>query len=385
MRIIICVAAILINAVSMAQNTQVWEETARGQFQKCFRESQPENPLLAGGTANRSKVIENCKNVVEDLFQEEFTLRQLTGTQPLADEAEAWTVSFKFAWPTGIDAIVNTSKISSKSLNGDEVINKIDSKARLSTEAHGEGIAVRRHDVESVVEITPEDQGPGTVINTLLAQVLELSPDVLADAEGQATNIDKTEKTQGQARKLFSGAAATLKSHFSTDELSMLQQMVDHWSSPEQLQDRAFARWRLEVGQWHGITLAAGAPTRVDTWITLASLGDFAIKSSNNYVLKERVACNNQETAKNCVHIVVESTLKPGELGHINEKLGRRATAQEVTNDHNLSIIMEPETLLLHRVEENKTSKIVFAGDGEGNTIELESEQRVAEYRYLQR
>lgn len=376
-----------------------WDETARGQFQRCLRERQPENPILAGGTVNRSKVLADCRYIVEEFFQGSFTLRELMGPQPLADEANAPrtnvevsqvspgadTVSFKFAWPAGIDAIVETSKVRTKSLNGVEVVNRIDSKARLTTEPHGEGIAVRWHDSESVIETTPEDQGPGILVQKLIAQVLELSADVLVDTEGQVTDIDKTKKIQEQANKLFLDAAAVLQAYFKPDDLSMLQRMVADLSSPEQLQAAAFARWDLEVGQWHGMNFAAGASTRINTEITLAALGDFSIHATNDYMVKERVACNSDDKAKKCVHMVVHSALKPGQLDHINEKLGGRVTVTEVTNDHDLSLIIEPDTLLPHRIEENKISKLVFADEAKGSTVELESEKRVTHYRYLLR
>ena len=372
----------------MAQDRD-YEDTPRGQFQQCIRESQPNpHPNLGRITVNRTQILKSCKKRVENTFRQTFSLQELTGIFDAGVEAakalaNANIVSFNFDWPSGINAIVETSNISRKSLDGIEVVVKTDSTIRLTTERRRRGIAVRWHDSKSEVEILPEEQGPANiVVQKLIAQVVELSPDVLVNSKGELTKVDKPKKVQEQADKLFLDAAATLRGHFKEDDLAMLRRMIADLSSPEQLRARASARWDLEVGQWHGMKFSEGTPIPIDTELTLTALGDFIVNGLNVYELEGRVACNTQDTDKKCVKMIVHSTLQPGALDHINAKLGEGVVATEVINVHDLSLVIEPETLLPHRIVETLLRKFVFAGKAEGLKPQLQSEKRVTQYCY---
>jgi len=391
MRYFVAALAVTTTLSVMAQDGHLdYEDTPRGRFQQCIRESQPNpHPNLGRITVNRTQILKRCEERVEVEFRQTFSLQELTGiVHPAGADvgANAKIVSFNFDWPSGINAIVETSNISSKSLNGVEVVAKTDSTIRLTTEPRRRGIAVRWHDSKSVAEILPKEQGTANIIiQKLIAQVVQLSPDFLVNSKGELTKIDNSRKVQEQADKLFLDAAATLQGHFKNGELSMLQRMVEDLSSPEQLQARASARWDLEVGQWHRMKLSEGALNRIATELTLTALGDFSVNGINDYVLEARVPCNIDDEVKKCVKLAVYSTLEPGELDHINEKLGEGMIATEVINDHDLSLVIEPDTLLPHRIEENILRKLAITRDVEGGEVELESDKRVTQYRYLAR
>ncbi|HEX8697236.1 MAG TPA: hypothetical protein VF815_00225, partial [Myxococcaceae bacterium] len=277
-------------------------------------------------------------------------------------------VSLRFAWPQGFTAqVVSTTS----EARGDKPPEPLERRYDIKLERTGEELRL--------ITGRPPTTGPGSIP----AEVqLPPTPVIVMGPSGELKRI---EGSQQAVAEMFKDAESQGVPAEQRDRLAKLV--------GEALEQAARDRWEELVGKWTGLTLKPGEAVERKGRITVPFFGN-SVTTRERLSLKGRVSCTEGGAEQRCVRMALESSMDPADAERAGAEMGQRMRDFMVANSGlpessipkmtvtklqisgSLEFIVEPETLIPHRLSGASNSAILMQDEnGETQDFKLQSER----------
>jgi hypothetical protein len=296
-------------------------------------------------------------------------------------------VSLRFAWPAGIAAEVEQEWIRHSGPPAATV--HVRSRSRMETVADPRGIVVRQETVGEPEVVEPAaDAGEGRLVAALAARLAAVRPSFVVSTEGEFVELVEVERLQTSVEALLQSAMERVEGA-TADVIALLRTLV----SVEALSAGAEQEWGMLVAAWIGAELEVGAFYEAEAEEPHPLVPSVTIPAAVEFAVAGRVPCTDAETAPRCVQLAMESETDPAALREAVIAVLRQASPDEaeafarglqgMSMTESLTVVAEPGTLLPHRMETVKVTRV--AADDAGPTAGLartQEDRRVVRFRY---
>jgi hypothetical protein len=156
----------------------------------------------------------------------------------------------------------------------------------------------------------------------------------------------------------------------------------------EQLEASMASDWYSYVGTWIGAELDQGDLYELNFKQPIPAFGNMEVPMRTTFLFRQRVSCNNAESAKRCVELEMHTFVDPEGLAAAIEAFMARLPAgqgaprfRDLQHETVVRLISEPETLLPHLMESStRTIATMAVGDEIQASSRIESKRLVYTY-----
>lgn len=164
----------------------------------------------------------------------------------------------------------------------------------------------------------------------------------------------------------------------------------ERFVNPELLTQMAVSDWNQRVASWAGAELDAGDTYQLDAEVAMPVLGAEQVPTKSFFELTRDVPCNEDDVARRCVRIDMLTMPDPASLRELLSRFVERVAPDEDAANRpalgglrlrsRVQLVTDPDTLLPHRMREEKSTRFQLAGD-DGPVLES-YELQEERYRY---
>lgn len=289
-------------------------------------------------------------------------------------------VTLKFAWPGGLNAKVTyLTRKTKKSSVKDATATTYGTFDLTTRAAEPKGLLVAYDNFDVRVKAT----GPNAMQQRLMGKLASIQPDFVVDSGGQFVRAVGLDGLRRDVRKLIDQVLVGMPPAFRQQ---FKQRATSHLT--RQIKTQLKNQWDMVVGVLIDLELEKGRPIvrKIAQPITLLDNASIPVTSTVRFV--KRVRCGKASSA-NCVELVTETTIDREAVSIAARRIARKTSKDgyysTVARKYDMRqwtrILIEPETLLIHRVHLKKT---VTASVVTGEKVEdfvASTESKVA-YKY---
>lgn len=299
-------------------------------------------------------------------------------------------VTLTYNWPTDLKGTVVVHLTKSQQSQGQAVEETMTVEAKFWTLANDDGLTVFTENQSFELSRSNQAEGVQALLQESLDEIAAISPNYKIDANGELLGVVGIDALHATIMRWFDRlleSVAELGTELPEQNIAQIRQLVERLSAPEVLQANIQAEWNRDVSQWQGASLEKDAVYRLDADVSTPMLGDAPIPAVNEYVYHGRVACNDADTALGCVKLTMTSRLHPEKAGDaIRQLLAPLGEAAPIIStlqiDTDVSLITEPNTLIPHRMQQEKHVRLVISKGEDGEEVTEQVENRTDIYRY---
>lgn len=289
-------------------------------------------------------------------------------------------VKLKFGWSGGLNAKVTyLTRSTKKSSLKDAAATTYGTFDVSIKAAEPRGLLVAYDNFDVQVTAT----GPNAIQQRLMGKLASLQPDFIVDNDGQFVRPVGLERFQVDVRKLIdqmlAGVPPASRRQFKQKTGSRLTR---------QIQTQLKNQWEMVVGVLIDLELVKGRPVirKIAQPIDLLDYADIPVTSAVRFIKRSR--CGSAPSAQ-CAEIAIETTIDSKAADRAAKRIARETpkdgfystVARKYDMRQRTRVLVEPETLLIHRVHIKKT---VTASVVTGEKIEdyvAKTESKMA-YKY---
>jgi hypothetical protein len=256
---------------------------------------------------------------------------------------------------------------------------------RIDVEEAEDGRLIRHGDIRA------EDPDDGRVYpldelpEPLASQLTALFPSYVVDDEGRLVRLEGIEH-------LIEGAQQRLESRLSElpPDSAEARALAAGTLSEEHLLTAVREHWQQLAGAWSGVSLMVGEAYQREERLVIPRSA-LRIPSTVEFALGQRIPCNEEMTAADCVEIEVRSRPVPEALAQVEKAMrerSRAATPGSLVELGNLEIeessylVTEPSTLIPHYLETTTTFRATVSRPGESEIAIEDLDQTIYRFQY---
>lgn len=305
---------------------------------------------------------------------------------PAAAQRADSVVALRFDWKPGTIARVEASLVRIRVMGPEADTVRMTSRYTMRVEPHPEGRLIRYTDHQ------PSPPPPGTRATTEALQQVTAGavPAYVVSGGGDFLRVDDL----GRAKAQVDSLVASLLGEGRDSVPAPLRPVLDNLTSAEVLTSRASQDWSLMAGAWMGGVLEGGRryggegeePNPLEPGTTLRMRYTFGLRG--------RVPCRAGGVRNECVELEVLSepdaatfqAVMTRFMGRLGIPAAELARVEEVLKDariqNSIVLVMDPRTMLPHRLENLRRTRLVALGENGGVVPTTHSDLRVTEWTY---
>lgn len=270
-------------------------------------------------------------------------------------------LTLRFRWPDGLEATV---KNESHRIRDARPPAHLSSTSTMRVELRGSEVWLH----------TENAQSTGDELAVMLSGLP--MPIQVVSTSGQFLRLEETQRT-------VEGLMARLPGMRQPSKRAAMEKLL-----VSSLEQGVRDDWNVLVGVWAGQELTLGQSVRTQSEGQVAALGDATIRLNVTLTAHERVSCRSGESELRCVRLSFESVPDPADLRSALPKLLRsvlthagaesadKVEVKDAEIVNRAELIAEPDTLVPHRLEVRKHTRLVLAADGKELPMEARDESR---------
>lgn len=296
------------------------------------------------------------------------------------------TVRLTYNWPIGLTGDVTGYQSKRVYADGAWDSTRVDFGWEMVVQQHERGQIIRYRNPEM----------PGLDLDSPLTNQLEdwvtsLTPDIVVSKDGVLVDIEGLEETVAQGRKLLDAILAPLIT--TPEDRAVVENVKDLFLSEEQVYYATADDWGTRVEFWLDAELAVGQLYETDSEQALPIAPDIIVPFLIEFGVSDRVKCREDDPKPTCVELIFRSFPDPDVISvamgeFLSGLLGSSAEdALAAIDDFSLeiynevSIVMEPETLLTHTYSYAKSVYVEVEADGQ-TEINAQEQFRHLNFQY---
>lgn len=288
------------------------------------------------------------------------------------------TVSLRFAWPPGMEAQINTTRVQVQT-SGTTDSMSASAQYRMHVASHPEGLIVS---YDGFVFPPPDDTTDVAQLNSLASQAAAMVPKVVVDTAGRFVRIEDVATVRARLDTLMTEM-------LEPEEAAAARATLATMITEAALSGLAAQEWNVIVGRWTGEDLVMGTEYAFEEQTALPMLPGAAVTMVSHFNVARRTSCDDSAAGEDCVEIRLVSRPDPDEVTQLLTQfteqllatpgLGIAFESFEMLNE--IVLVTEPSTLRPHRVRISKSMKGVVSAEGERGEV-ARSEVRTFRYTY---
>jgi hypothetical protein len=296
----------------------------------------------------------------------------LTVPQPASPQdraAVADTIRLRFNWPVGKVATVETTRFRER------VTERTDTFAggaryRMQVRQHPEGLLIAHDSFD--VAVDPKVPGGALALQLAAERVADLVPSYVVSGEGEFLRIDSVAAMRTRLNALFASALPR------QENTGQARAMVESLMSEQVLNRIAEQEWNTLVGTWIEADLALGAKYEVEQEAPIPFIPGAMLTMLAEFWIERRVPCLETDSTTDCVEIHLLSRPDAEEVQLLIRRFVDRMAAMPAATgigfesldlENELVLIIEPATLLPHRMRLSKRVKGVVVAQGKKSEV----------------
>lgn len=290
-------------------------------------------------------------------------------------------VRTRFGWRPGTVVQVENYHQRVQVIGGNADTTRSALRYRLQVLSHPEGLLIAPTDVESPP--VPAGADPRTAFaQDLAARVSRLMPTYLVSGEGELLRVERMEEMKAQLDSLFAPLLAEMGG-----APPQMRAMLEGMLSEERLTAGAAEEWNLLVGSWVGAEFAAGEIYAVETEEPAAFLGGMPIPMQHEFSLLEMRACTPAHPEESCAVLQMRSAPDAEAVRKLMAEvldgvIPGAFAFDELELQNTVTIVLEPHTMLPHRLRVEKWLEGVASGLGTAGQALSQLEERETSFTY---
>lgn len=295
------------------------------------------------------------------------------------------SVTLSFDWPAELHAQVQYTATRSRTVRGQSQQLEMRGTYDVDTESVEDGLLVKFRNLEVELPEATGGDDPRTRLRDFLAKAGTRIPDYVVDENGRILRMEGVEEMRANVE----AALAQIAQSLPEQSRGPIQEMIRKTLSRERLEASVRETWNRDVGSWNGATLEVGQRYEKAQTGKAAMLGGMDVPMKVTYQLHGRRQCNASAEEEACVELELRSFVDSASLSeafdsYLKSLGGGQAQPPKLANltiDQRMVLLTEPDTLIPHSVQTERTTSVTFSEGGvEQSTKQLE--RKTVRYRY---
>jgi len=313
-----------------------------------------------------------------------LVLATILGCAGRGGGSERDTVALRFDWPVGLTAFVETERSTHSTGSRGSRSTTVRMTYRIDVEEAQDGRLIRRGDIRAEDpesgQIYPLDQLP----EPLASQLTAVFPSFVVSDEGQLVGLEGIEPVIEEAQRKLESRLAELPPESAEAKVLAATRV-----SEEHLLEAAREHWDQLAGAWAGASLVVGESYQRKGRLVVPALGGLRILSSVEFGVGQRIPCDEETTATDCVEIEVRSRPVPEALAQLEQVMHERSHAatpdgrgalENFEIEESSYLVAEPARLIPHYLETTTKFHATHHRPGEADIAVEDLDQTI--YRY---
>jgi len=309
-----------------------------------------------------------------------------TGTVAADQPAATEVVRLTFAWPPGTAAQVETSRQRTRLTGEKENTFSANARYRMHVRSHEDGLLVAYSDFETPA-VAGDDADRKATIEAILQKVAAVAPSIVVSPEAELLRIENVKELREQMQSVFEPMLAEMR-----DAPPQLTAMMRNALSEQSLTASAAQDWNALVGAWAGAEFEQGATYGLTADEPLPMIPGATVPMTYEFAYVEKVPCGPSAASPACVVLEMNSAPDPQAMKNILDEFMRKATRgsaapqglfESLDVASTIVVVMEPATMLPHRLEIEKRVEGTVRAPGEGPQVVTQVDEQVTTFTYL--
>ena len=266
--------------------------------------------------------------------------------------ADTTAVTFRFGWPAGTKATVETMRVRARTLGEDGDTLDASIRYRMRVLSHPQGLRVDFDHFE-FPEAPAGDRA--RQIQAILQALSSLSAGMIVSRDGELLHVDNLEPVRRGLDSLLVPILGPM-----AEAPPAVRRLVEQVLSESTLAAGAAQEWNSLVGSWLGAEFRPGHSYALSSSEPIPLLGGARVPMTYEFALVGRGPCVDGDSLAGCVMVTLDSYPDPDSMKVAVTDFLARMTAGAATGQFifqtldtgtHLSVVMDATTMLPHRME----------------------------------
>jgi hypothetical protein len=304
--------------------------------------------------------------------------------RPVGTESDSFAL--RFDWPIGLTAFVETERSTRKAGPQGSSSQTVRMSYRIEVEAAPDGRLIRYGEVRAEDPHSGRSYPLDELPEPMASQFVALLPSYVVNDEGRVVRLVDSDALIDEARrKMRSQLARTL------GEEADVEAIVAANVNEENLLELAREHWNRLAGEWSGMNLRLGEIHESEGRLAVDPLGGVEIPAAREFVVGQRLPCDEEMTQAACVEIEIHWRPLPDALARLERAMREASRAaragtfgmlEDIEIEQSSYLVTEPSTLIPHYLETTTKFRATLPDRGDANGAVEELDQHIYRYRY---
>lgn len=259
----------------------------------------------------------------------------------------------------------------------------------MSTKQVEEGLLISFTDVVAhpVTGTAPGSETALASVQEFIAKLSSNLPSYVIARDGSFLRIDGLSEYQARLKSTMQEMLAVLPNE--TQAVLKQSGILNDQSMAAQTVTTITDEWNISVGVWIDATLERGAIYESESTANVPMFGNLPIPIKLQFEFLGRTACNENDSDRGCVELMLRSFPDPEKTGaaiesflsHFAKQRGQDVAIESMDQTMEVRLITEPDSLLPHRVHKLRNTSIMMVVDGNRQSGE-QREEVTYQFRY---
>ncbi len=306
---------------------------------------------------------------------------------PLAP-AEAEAVKLSFAWPKNLAGTAKFSAKKTRGAQGHRQVIAVRGSYGFTAKPVADGQLISFGKTQVDVQVDPPVAGIQGKLQQFMLGAANRRPSYVVDGQGKYLRLEGMERYRRDLRQGY----GELLGEMPDETKQRVQTMIEGVLSDQQLEARMAQSWNRDVGSWAGAEFERGKAYEREYSNPVPMLGNTAVPMKATYRYLGPVKCGKAASTGRCAHLEIRTSVDSDKVAQALEAFIKRMAGQGAGEfriekfqvDTTVRLVTEPDTLVPHRLEQQKASAIVISRGGQSRTTR-QVEEMAYEYTYAAR
>ena len=297
------------------------------------------------------------------------------------------SVKLDFGWTPGTVAQVETTRQRTRVTGEKENSVSAGARYRMQVQSHEDGLLIAYTDFEPTA-FEGADAAQARTADAFMQKVANVSPSFVVSPAAELLRLENVKALRAEMEAAFEPMLDEMK-----DAPRQLKSLLRTALSEEVLTASAAQEWNAMVGAWAGAEFEPQAVYALEAEEPIPMLGGKTVPMRYEFSLLETVPCAGTDGAPECVVLQMVSSPDPEAMKKLLEGFMQQMTSGtgsklpaferfDVTST--VVVVMEPATMLPHRLEIEKRVEGTVSAPGEGSQDVTQVDERISTFTYLQ-
>ena len=298
------------------------------------------------------------------------------------------TVTLAFAWPETVEGTATFSARKTRAAERGQQVIVVRGGYGFAAKPVADGQLITFGKTQVDVQVEPPVSGMQGRLQQFMLSAANQRPSYVIDRQGSYLRLENMERYRQNLREAYAALLADLPDQAK----ERVQQTIEGAMSDRQLEARMAESWNRDVGAWVGGEFDRGETYEQDFSMAVPLLGNTEVPMKAAYRYLGPVSCGKAASADRCVHLELRSFVDSDKVARALEAFLKRMAGQgagefrieQLRIDTTVRLVTEPDTLLPHRIEQQKVSSTVLSQGGQSQATR-QVEEIVYEFAYTSR